>query len=77
MATSGFAFSLRYVLIKRARAVFMANVGYLIPVFAVLVVGIFLGENIGPEELFLAIVLIITLEVLFQRFAPLSRRRQT
>ena len=76
MATSGFAFSLRYVLIKRARAVFMANVDYLIPVSAVLVVGIFLGENIGPEEI-LAIVLIITSVVLFQRFAPLSRRRKT
>ena len=76
MATSGFAFSLRYVLIKRARAVFMANVDYLIPVSAVLVVGIFLGENILPEEIF-AIVIIITIEVLFQRFAPLSRRRQT
>ena len=76
MATSGFAFSLRYVLIKRARAVFMANVDYLIPVSAVLVVGIFLGENIRPEEIF-AIVIIITIEVLFQRFAPLSRRRQT
>ena len=72
---SGFSFSLRYVLIKCAGPMFMANEGYLMPVVAVLNGGIFLGENIGREKIF-AMELVITSVVLFQRFAPLSRRGQ-
>ncbi len=75
VVSSGFAFSLRYVLIKRAGAGFMANVGYLIPVIAVLVGSVFLGEDIGSKKIF-AMVLILTSVVLSQRFAPRLRRRQ-
>ena len=52
MVSSGFAFFLPYVLIKRARTGFMANVGHLILVIAVLIRSIFLGEYIGPEKVF-------------------------
>lgn len=74
VVSSGLAFSLRYALIERAGAGFLANVGYLIPVVAVLVGSAFLGENIGPEKL-LAMVLIIASVVLSQCFAVRLRRR--
>lgn len=75
MVSSGFAFSLRYVLIKRAGAGFMANVGYLIPVVAVLVGGLFLGESLGLEKL-IAMALIITSVILSQRFAVRLKRKK-
>jgi drug/metabolite transporter (DMT)-like permease len=53
----------------------MANVGYLIPVVAVLVGGFFLGESIGIEKL-VAMVLIITSVILSQRFAVRLKRKQ-
>ena len=75
MVSSGFAFSLRYVLIKRAGAGFIANVGYLIPVVAVLVGGLFLGESLGLEKL-IAMALIITSVILSQRFAVRLKRKK-
>lgn len=53
----------------------MANVGYSIPVDAVLVGSVFLGENIGPEKIF-AMALFITIVIVSQRFTPGFRRRQ-
>ena len=46
---SGAAFYLRYLLIKRAGYGFVSYVGYLIPVFAIIIGNVWLGEVILPE----------------------------
>jgi drug/metabolite transporter (DMT)-like permease len=53
----------------------MANVGYLIPVVAVLVGGLFLGESLGLEKL-IAMALIITSVILSQLFAVRLKRKK-
>ena len=48
---SGLAFYLRYFLIKRAGYGFVSYVGYLIPVFAVVIGNLWLDEAVLPETL--------------------------
>ncbi|MGB1863411.1 MAG: DMT family transporter [Candidatus Puniceispirillum sp.] len=55
---TGFAFYLRYYLIKRAGAGFTAFIGYLIPVFSVFLGALLLGESLGMDK-FIALGLIL------------------
>jgi len=73
---SGLAFYLRYFLIKRAGYSFVSYVGYLIPVFAVLIGLVFLNEQISPETMLAMTVILLGLmltrsdgwfQVLFKR----------
>lgn len=58
LVSTAFAFSLRYVLINRAGAGFMSNVGYTIPVVAVIIGLVVLGEPLTwPKILAMLIVL--------------------
>ncbi|MGB1894094.1 MAG: DMT family transporter [Candidatus Puniceispirillaceae bacterium] len=61
--STAFAFSLRYVLIERAGAGFMANVGYLIPVVAVLIGFFILGESVSLTTLLAMTVILISLYI--------------
>ena len=56
---TGFAFFLRYHLIKRAGAGFTSFIGYLIPVFSVFLGALLLGESLGMDK-FIALGLILT-----------------
>ena len=58
LISTAFAFSLRYVLINRAGAGFLSNVGYTIPMVAVFIGVIFLGEAVTLPKL-LALLLIL------------------
>lgn len=64
IVSTALAFSLRYMLIKRAGAGFTSNVGYLIPVMAVLIGWVVLDEQIESVKLvalaFIVISIIIT-----------------
>lgn len=71
--STAFAFSLRYVLIERAGAGFVANVGYLIPIVAVLIGFFFLDEQITLMT-FLA-MLIILLSLYVTRRAGIKLRK--
>ena len=55
---TGFAFFLRYHLIKRAGAGFTSFIGYLIPVFSVFLGALLLGESLGMDK-FIALGLIL------------------
>jgi probable blue pigment (indigoidine) exporter len=61
--STAFAFSLRYVLIERAGAGFMANVGYLIPIVAVLIGFFILGESISPAIMLAMLTILISLYI--------------
>ena len=56
---TGFAFFLRYHLIKRVGAGFTSFIGYLIPVFSVFLGALLLGESLGMDK-FIALGLILT-----------------
>ena len=71
--STAFAFSLRYVLIERAGAGFVANVGYLIPIVAVLIGFFFLDEQITLMT-FLA-MLVISLSLFVTRRAGIKLRK--
>ena len=61
LISTAFAFSLRYVLIKRAGAGFLSNVGYTIPMVAV-VIGVFLlGEAVTLPKLLALVVILASL----------------
>ena len=55
---TGFAFSLRQVLIRNAGSTFMMQVGYIIP-FGVFYGWLLLGEKVG-YSLFISVILVIT-----------------
>jgi len=61
--STAFAFSLRYILIERAGAGFMANVGYLIPVVAVLIGFFILGERVTFTTFLAMIIILISLYI--------------
>ena len=61
--STAFAFSLRYILIERAGAGFMANVGYLIPVVAVLIGSFILQETITSTTLIAMLVILLSLYI--------------
>ena len=61
--STAFAFSLRYILIERAGAGFMANVGYLIPVVALLIGFFLLDEAITPMTMLAMAVILISLYI--------------
>ncbi|WP_438996988.1 DMT family transporter [Candidatus Puniceispirillum sp.] len=65
---TGFAFFLRYHLIKRAGAGFTSFIGYLIPVFSVFLGALLLGETLGLDK-FVALGLILTGLAVAQRTA--------
>jgi len=65
---TGFAFFLRYHLIKRAGAGFTSFIGYLIPVFSVFLGALLLGESLGLDK-FIALGLILTGLAVAQRTA--------
>ena len=56
---TGFAFSLRQVLIRNAGSTFMMQVGYIIPVFGVFYGWLLLGEKVG-YSLLISVALVIT-----------------
>ena len=61
--STAFAFSLRYILIERAGAGFMANVGYLIPVVALLIGFFLLDEAITPMTMLAMAMILISLYI--------------
>ncbi len=61
LVSTAFAFSLRYVLISRAGAGFMSNVGYTIPLVAVVIGVAFLGEAVTILKLAALVVVLVSL----------------
>lgn len=74
--STALAFSLRYMLIKRAGAGFTSNVGYLIPVMAVLIGWIVLDEKIETVKL-IALALIVVSIILTQRAGVMMKMPKT
>ena len=64
---SGFAFYLRYFLIKRNGYGFVSYVGYLIPLFAIVIGVIWLDEFLASETLMAMMVIILGLSFNPQR----------
>jgi len=64
--STAFAFSLRYVLIARAGAGFMSNVGYLIPLVAAMIGWLVLDEPVDIVTIVAMIIIIISI-ILAQR----------
>ena len=56
--STGIAFSIRFYLIKHAGAGFTSYVGYLIPVFSLILGAVILQESLGSEKI-LAVILVI------------------
>jgi len=71
--STGLAFSLRYKLIYSAGAGFTSNVGYLIPMVAVLIGWLILDEPVMPVRL-LALVIIVISIIIAQRSAVMIRK---
>ena len=71
--STGGAFLLRFVLIKRAGYVFASTVGYLIPLFGLLFGHLFLDENIGHRHI-VAISLVLLGVTLFRTSHGISIR---
>ena len=63
LVSTAFAFSLRYVLISRAGAGFMSNVGYTIPMVAVAIGLVVLGEPVTPPKLLALLVILASLYI--------------
>ena len=63
LVSTAFAFSLRYVLINRAGAGFMSNVGYTIPMVAVAIGLVVLGEPVTPPKLLALLVILASLYI--------------
>ena len=63
LVSTAFAFSLRYVLISRAGAGFMSNVGYTIPMVAVVIGVVFLGETVTIPKLVALLVILGSLYI--------------
>ena len=63
LVSTAFAFSLRYVLISRAGAGFMSNVGYTIPIVAVLIGFVLLGEAVTLPKLTALLVILASLYI--------------
>lgn len=63
LVSTAFAFSLRYVLISRAGAGFMSNVGYTIPVVAVVIGVVLLGEEVTFPKLSALFVILASLYI--------------
>ena len=61
--STALAFSMRYVLINRAGAGFMSNVGYLIPIVALIIGYFVLGEAISLAKILAMLVIIISLYI--------------
>ena len=57
--SSAMGFFLRYLLVKRAGYSFTSYIGYLIPIFAILIGNVWLGEVVSPETLIVLGVVII------------------
>ena len=63
LVSTAFAFSLRYVLISRAGAGFMSNVGYTIPVVAVVIGVVLLDETVTLPKLLALLVILASLHI--------------
>ena len=63
LVSTAFAFSLRYVLISRAGAGFMSNVGYTIPIVAVLIGFVLLDEAVTLPKLTALLVILASLYI--------------
>jgi drug/metabolite transporter (DMT)-like permease len=63
LVSTAFAFSLRYVLIRRAGAGFMSNVGYTIPIVAVVIGVVLLGEAVTIPKLAAFLVILASLYI--------------
>jgi len=71
--STGLAFSLRYMLIYSAGAGFTSNVGYLIPVVAVLIGWLVLDEPVELNKL-VALVMIVISIIIAQRSSVIIRK---
>ena len=63
LISTAFAFSLRYVLINRAGAGFLSNVGYTIPMVAVVIGVVLLGEAVTVPKLLALLVILASLYI--------------
>ena len=63
LISTAFAFSLRYVLINRAGAGFLSNVGYTIPMVAVVIGVVLLGEAVTLPKLLALLVILASLYI--------------
>ena len=63
LVSTAFAFSLRYVLIRRAGAGFMSNVGYTIPMVAVVIGFVLLDEAVTLPKLAAMLVILGSLYI--------------
>ena len=63
LISTAFAFTLRYVLINRAGAGFLSNVGYTIPMVAVVIGVVLLGEAITLPKLLALLVILASLYI--------------
>ena len=63
LISTAFAFSLRYVLINRAGAGFLSNVGYTIPMIAVVIGVVLLGEAVTVSKLLALLVILASLYI--------------
>jgi len=60
---TGFAFSLRQVLIRNAGSTFMMQVGYIIPIFGIFYGWLLLGEKVGYSLIISVILVIIGISI--------------
>ena len=63
LISTAFAFTLRYVLINRAGAGFLSNVGYTIPMVAVVIGVVLLGEALTLPKLLALLVILASLYI--------------
>ena len=63
LISTAFAFTLRYVLINRAGAGFLSNVGYTIPMVAVVIGFVLLGEAVTLPKLLALLVILASLYI--------------
>ena len=63
LISTAFAFTLRYVLINRAGAGFLSNVGYTIPMVAVFIGFVLLGEAVTLPKLLALLVILASLYI--------------
>jgi len=63
LISTAFAFTLRYVLINRAGAGFLSNVGYTIPMVAGVIGVVLLGEAVTLPKLLALLVILVSLYI--------------
>ena len=72
--STAFAFSLRYLLVMRAGAGFTSNVGFLIPIVA-MIIGFFIGEQISALKLAALATVLLSLYVATKAGTKLKKRQ--